>query len=152
MSGCTFTNNGFDGASYQPLWPDGNTAMHPTPFQFSSPETGPTYSSQYAQAGFEADLPAIESSCDATTGLGCTRIPQTDEGTPAIFYPFYSKTKTGAGCVWQFGNNIPGETSNFGENAQYGTLLPLDYTQMGGGATAFYQDFRKIVKNPCPQG
>jgi hypothetical protein len=152
VSGCTFTNTGFDGASYQPLWPDGNTAMHPTPFQFSSPETGPTYSSQYAQAGFEADLPSIESSCDPTTGLGCTLIPQTDEGTPAIFYPFYSKTNTTAGCVWQFGNNIPGETSNFGQNAQYGTLLQLDYTQMGGGVAAFYQDFRKIIANPCLQG
>jgi hypothetical protein len=151
VAGCTFTNGGFDGASYQPLWPDGNTAMHPTPFQFSSPETGPAYSSQYAQAGFETDLPATESTCDYTTGSGCTLIPQTDQGTPAIFYPFYSKTNTAGGCVWQFGNNIPG-SNNFGQNSQYGALLQLDYTQEGGGAVAFYQDFRNIVRNPCPQG
>jgi hypothetical protein len=124
--------------------------MHPTPFQFSSPETGPTYSSQYAQAAFEADLPSIEATCHRKTGAGCTLIPQTDAGTPALFYPFYSATRTATGCVWQIGNNIPGANS-FGQNSQYGTLLQLDYTQTGGGAAAAYLDFRKSVTNPCPQ-
>ena len=55
VAGCSFTNTGFDGASYQRLWPNGNTKVHPTPFQFSSPETGPGYSVQYAQAAFETD-------------------------------------------------------------------------------------------------
>ena len=73
---------GFDGASYQRLWPDGNTKQHPTPFQFTSPLTGPGYNKQYSQVGFETDLPAIESTCNATTGAGCTLIPQTDEGKP----------------------------------------------------------------------
>ena len=40
VAGCTFTNTEFDGASYQRLWANGNTTMHPTPFQFSSPVTG----------------------------------------------------------------------------------------------------------------
>ena len=154
VPGCTYTNVGFDGASYQPLWPDGNTKMHPTPFRFTSPETGLNYSVQYSQAAFETDLPAIESTCNIKTGAGCRHIPQDDDGQPAAFYPFYSTTRTSHGCVWQFGNDVPGEISDFGQNAQYGGLLQLDYTGAGpGGRTGvFYQDFRHILPNPCPQG
>jgi len=149
VPGCTFTNTGFDGASYQKLWADGNTKVHPTPFQFSSPTTN---GQQYSQAAFEADLPAVEGTCDPTTGAGCTLTPQSDLGLPAAFYPFFSDTKKGGGgCIWQFGNDIPGEISNFGQNGQYGTLLPLDYTQPGGFAANFYNNFRNIIPNPCPQ-
>ena len=152
VTGCTFTNTGFDGASYQRLWPDGNTKMHPTPFQFTSPETGPGYNTQYAQAGFEADLPAIEGTCDSATGAGCTLIPQTDQGVPAAFYPFYTTTlKGGGGCKWQFGNDIPGEISNYGQNGQYGTLLQQSYTNVGGSSSPSFEDFRGIIPNPCPQ-
>jgi hypothetical protein len=152
VTGCTFTNSGFDGASYQRLWPDGNTKMHPTPFQFTSPETGPKYNEQYAQAGFEADLPAIESGCNVETGVGCTLIPQTDEGVPAQFYPFYTTTlKGGGGCKWQFGNDIPGEISNYGQNSQYGQLLQQSFTQQGGSSAPALFDFRNIIPNPCPQ-
>jgi len=151
VQGCTFTNTGFDGASYQRLWPDGNTAQHPTPFQVSSPRTGPGYSVQYQKAVFETDLPAIESTCDPVKGTGCTLIPQTDLNQPAAFYPFFSSTSTRHGCVWQFGNNIPGQISSFGQNAQYGSLLALSYTQQGGKAANFFQDFRNILpNNPCP--
>jgi hypothetical protein len=155
VSGCTFTNTGFDGASYQRLWPDGNTRMHPTPFQFTSPTTGRSYTKQYSQIGFEADLPDIEQPiCNRLTGAGCTLIPETDQGLPAAFYPFYSTTKikSALGCYWQFGNNIPGEISNFGENGQYGTLLQQSYTQLGGSTQERYNDFRNIIPNPCRQG
>ena len=60
VTGCTYTNTGFDGASYQQLWPNGNTKLHPTPFQFTSPTTGTNYTKQYSQIGFEADLQAIQ--------------------------------------------------------------------------------------------
>ena len=40
--------------------------------------------------------------------------------------------KGGGGCIWQFGNDIPGEISNFGQNGQFGTLTPLDFTNPGG--------------------
>jgi hypothetical protein len=149
VTGCTFTNTGFDGASYLRLWANGNTTMHPTPFQFTSPTTG---GQQYAQAVFEADLPAVEGTCDVTTGNGCTLIPQSENGGPATFYPFFSDTmKGGNGCTWQFGNDIPGEISNFGQNGQYGTLTPLDYTNPGGSSSNFFEDFRNIIPNPCPQ-
>ena len=152
VAGCTFTNTGFDGASYQRLWPDGNTTMHPTPFQFSSPKTGSGFSQQYSQAVFEADLPAVEGTCDPVTGNGCTLTPQTDQGGPATFYPFFSDTnKGGGGCIWQFGNDIPGQISNFGANGQWGSLVPLDYTNPGGSSSNFFEDFRNIIPNPCPQ-
>jgi hypothetical protein len=152
VTGCSYTNTGFDGASYQRLWADGNTSMHPTPFQFSSPETGPGYGTQYSQAGFETDLPAIESSCNVNTGARCTLIPQTDQGLPAQFYPFFSTTaKGGGGCIWQFGNDIPGEISNYGQNGQYGTLLQQSYTNPGGSSSPAFEDFRGIIPNPCPQ-
>jgi hypothetical protein len=150
VAGCTFNNDpGFDGASYQKLWPDGNTKDNPTPFQFTSPLTGPRYHKQYARAGFESDLPANESYCNVSTGAGCNIIPTTDKGKPAAFYPFYSTTKLGkAGCYWQFGNVIPGAISNFGKDVQYGSLLKQDFTT-GHKVTEFIYDFRKIITNPC---
>ncbi|MBV9382231.1 MAG: hypothetical protein JO242_16380, partial [Streptosporangiaceae bacterium] len=153
VNGCTNTNTGFDGASYQSLWPDGDTRLHPAPFQLSSPETGPNYTVQYKQAALETDLPAIETAtCNRSTGAGCTLIPQTDTGQPAAFYPFFSTTRTRNGCVWQFGNDIPHEISDFGQNAQYGALLQLTYTAKGGGFNVRYNNFRNVLsRNPCPQ-
>ena len=152
VAACTFNNSGFDGASYQRLWPDGNTKMHPTPLQFSSPTTGPGFSQQYAQAVFESNLPGNEATCNVATGAGCTIIPQTDSGGPATFYPFFSDTKMGGGgCKWQFGNDIPGQISDFGQAGQYGTLTQLDYTNPGGSSSNFFEDFRNVIPNPCPQ-
>jgi hypothetical protein len=152
VTGCSFTNTGFDGASYQKLWPDGNLQDHPAPFRFTSALTGRNYTQQYQHVGLETDLPAIESTCNAVTGAGCTLIPQTDLKQPAAFYPFYSTTKSKHGCVWQFGNSIPGQITDFGGNAGYGSLLALSYTQMGGSSANFFQDFRNIISNPCPAG
>jgi hypothetical protein len=152
VSGCTFTNAGFDGASYQRLWPNGNYKIHPRPFQFTSPLTGPNYDKAYKQVGFETDLPDIEQPiCNRSTGAGCTLIPTTDEGTPAQFYPFYSTTNVGGHCYWQFGNDLPGMISNFGQNGQYGTLLQQSYTLTGGGGVPVerYNDFRNMIPNPC---
>ena len=153
VADCTNTNDpGFDGASYQRLWPSGNNKIHPTPFQFTSPLTGANYTKQYSQVGFETDLPDIEQPiCDRSTGVGCTLIPTADNGEPAQFYPFYSTTKVGGTCYWQFGNDIPGMISNFGQNGQYGTLLQQSYTLTGGGGVPVqrYNDFRNIIPNPC---
>ena len=68
-----------------PVWPDGNTTLHPTPFQFTSARTGANFDQPYERAAFEADLPAIEPTCNRTTGAGCTLIPLTDNGEPAQF-------------------------------------------------------------------
>jgi hypothetical protein len=150
VTGCSYTNTGFDGVDYQKMWPDGNTKLHPSPFRFSSPLTGPKYNQQYSEVALETDLPAIESTCDTNTGSGCRHIPITDMGKPAAFYPFYSITRAGGGCVWQFGNSIPGEITNFGKDSGYGNLLGQTYTTPGGGWTYLYEDFKHYLKgNPC---
>lgn len=158
VAGCIGTNTGFDGVPYTPVWPDGNTKLHPTSILFTSPLTGSGYNVNYSRMAFEADLPRIEAAdsssssyiCDRNTGDGCTLIPSTDDGTPAAFYPFFSTNTIGGRCVWQLGNHIPGSKNDFGQNAQYGTLLNSTYTGVGGGVVTRYNDFRQILsKNPC---
>jgi hypothetical protein len=164
VNGCTDSNTGFDGLTYQPVWPDGNTALHPQSVLFSSPRTGPGDRVNYSRVAFEANLPRIEAGCNRTTGVGCTLIPTTDSGTPAAFYPFFSAVRSGdeqghqneqgnGGCRWGFGNVMPGG-NDFGGNAQYGTLLSTSYLIFGGGG-AFHNlinNFRQIMPNPCPAG
>jgi hypothetical protein len=157
VSGCTAANTGFDGTAYQQLWPDGNTQLHPTPIRFTSPTTGHGYNVQYNRFAFEADLPRIEASdsngpCDRNTAVRCTLIPQTDDGQPAVFYPFFSITNHDGDCVWQIGNHIPGSLNDFHQNQQYGTLLNVTYTGPGGMPITRYNDFRQIfANNPCPE-
>jgi hypothetical protein len=155
VSGCLGSNTGFDGLGYQNVWSDGNTELHPTPIQFSSPTTGRGFATQFDRAAFEADLPRIEDDkvCDRFTGVGCTLIPTTDDhAAPAVFYPFFSIAPSGIGCVWQIGSHIPGSISDFGQNAQYGQLLPLTYTA-GSGISTRDNDFRQVLSsNPCQAG
>jgi hypothetical protein len=119
--------------------------------------------------GFEADLPRIETNtCNRITGVGCTLIPTTDKGTPAAFYPFYSAFQGGfpgehvtraahdggdGGCVWGFGNDMPGG-NDLGRNAQYGSLLTTTYLAFGGGGATIQRinNFRQILPNPCLAG
>jgi hypothetical protein len=162
INGCTDTNIGFDSLGYQPVWPDGNTALHPESVLFSSPRTGPGDSTNYSRVAFEADLPRIEfNTCNRTTGAGCTLIPTTDKGTPAAFYPFFSAFQNGVRgvpgggrCMWGFGNDLPGATTDFGGNAQYGSLLSSTYLAFGGGGSTIQRinNFRQIISNPCISG
>src|SRR5205823_148004 len=136
VNGCLDTNApGFDGQSYQPSWPDGNTNLHPTPVLFTAPHTGDNWDKEYKNMAFETDTPRIEApdlggSCDTSTGTGCTVVPPTDEGQPATFYPFFSTTAGGENCQWLIGNDVPGTTVNdYGQTAQYGTLYPQHYLE-----------------------
>lgn len=154
VSGCFGQNNGFDGIDYQTnAWPDGNTNLHPTPIRFTSPKTGEDFDTNYQRVAFETDLPRIEApvgTCDRTTGAGCSLFPTTDDGAPAPFYPFYSITLSHGECTWQLGANIP-HSFNFGGNSQYGALLDLAYTGLGGTPFMRFNDFRGVVPfNPCP--
>jgi len=164
VTGCTDTNSGFDGLDYQPVYPDGNRALHPSSFKFSSPLTGTNYNLPYSQMGFEADLPAIEGTCHRATGIGCTLIPTTDQDTPANFYTFFSTVHSdqgqdqegssndqGTSCVWQFGNDTPGTIRDFDKNAQYDTLLFENFLRFGGGGATILrtENFRQIIDNPC---
>lgn len=152
VSGCLASNTGFDGTSYQSLWPDGDTAHHPSPLRFTSPATGTGYGSTYGRMAFETDLPRVEPGCVRQTGSGCRRIPQTDDGQPAVFYPFFSDTGEPGHCYFQIGNHIPGSGDDFGQGAQYGPLLNLTFTGLGGRPTTLYEDFRGVLStNPCPR-
>jgi hypothetical protein len=158
LTGCAGANApGFDGPSYQPLWPDGNTTLRPTPVRVSSPVTGSDYSVQYNRFAFEVDTPRIERSdfggtCDAFTGANCPLIPETDDGEPATFYPFYSIANRDGSCVWMFGNHIPGSITDFGQNNQDGDILALTYTAFDSHSPeTLYEDYRQIYShNPCP--
>jgi hypothetical protein len=158
ISGCLDTNSGFDGTSYKRLWPDGNTRLHPTSVYFTSARTGANFNSNYQRIAFEADTPRIEApdlggTCDRDTGVGCTLIPTTDDGTQADFYPFYSKGQLQGGCAWAIGNRIRGFTRNdFGGVFQYGSLLKSTYLAFGGhGATVdrFNNFHQTLAHNPC---
>jgi hypothetical protein len=163
VSGCNGTNvPGWDGSSYQPDWPDGNTQLHPSPTLFTSPMTGPHYNVNYTKAAFESDTPRNEDpsfggfgNCNRSTGAGCTIVPTTDDNHPATFYPFYSITgkKSDGGCQWFIGNVVPGLTAtDFGGVSQYGTLYPQTFLIFGGGGAThtviddFHQD---LGNNPC---
>jgi hypothetical protein len=159
LAGCTDTNTGFDGLPYLAnAWPDGNTELHPTSFQFTSPLTGEDYAVGYNRAALETDLPRIEAPdlngpCDRTTGANCTLIPMTDDGKPAAFYPYFSVASSADRCVWMLGAQIPGATNDFGGNAGYGTLLSQSYLILGGGGASHQviNDFRNVfANNPCP--
>jgi hypothetical protein len=156
VTGCTDSNTGFDGFGYQRLWPDGNTRLHPEPFRFSAARTGRHYNVNYTRLGFEADLPRIEETCDRTTGDGCTLIPTTDKGTPAAFYPFFSQLRSRRShtCLFGFGDDLPGSVTDFGRNAQYGSLLSSPYLIFGGGGAAhnLINNFRQVRPNPCRSG
>jgi uncharacterized repeat protein (TIGR01451 family) len=109
VGGCQGQDNDHDGTPYLADWPDG-TASHPStlilgnpadngfgPFSFS----GGTYSAPFNQIFIQ----------NVTLG--------------GAFYPFYSKAGTGTSCVFNFGNDIPGTTTNdFGKTAQYNTIFP----------------------------
>lgn len=141
VAGCqdnTFQNGDldFDGSPYVADWPDGS-ATHPTSISYIGPFTG-SNSNTYPQIQFETDLGGSEILCDTATGAGCTVPPLGPGGL--TFYPFWTLAHSPAGCVWNFGNVIPGQTvQNFGGPAEYGTP---DVARFGGTFTS------QVISNP----
>jgi hypothetical protein len=128
VAGCqqNQTQNGdldFEGNSYRPFWPDG-AKNHPQPYRYAGPfDAG---GNPYPSIQFETDVGGSEILCNTATGAGCTAPP-----TGAAFYPFWTigsqnspfvNGKPQSACLWNFGNTIPGTTTNsFGGAAEYGT-------------------------------
>ena len=157
VTGCTGSDEDFDGPSYLPDWPgvSGNlgNATVPKPIVFSSPTFGSGQS--YSRVAFETDLPRIEASdsqfnppfCNRTTGANCVNPPP-----GAKFYPMYVARKGDGGCSWyEGGPNFPGNTNTFGgEQAEYGSLLSLPYPGTTGPVMKI-DNFRNVLdSNPCP--
>ena len=160
IGGCTSTDRDFDGASYQRVWP-GTLAdrrqdrrLHPSSILFSSPLFQPSghggqrrRPENYSRVAFEADLPAIEATCNRLTGENCVNPPP-----GAHFYPLYTTRRDRDGCSWQFGGPlIPGTKDTFGgtSTAEFGGLLQSVYAGLGGPVFVF-TNFRQILaENPC---
>jgi len=159
----------FDGPPYLPNWPDGSK-NHPSPIligAFSGRGIGPMsfnsendqgeddsaylgadndqgegnapYSNAYDTLQFETDIPASEvltvPPCNTSTGFGCVAPP-----VGAEFYPFYSQLGRGEECLFTFGNDIPGRTTDdFGKDAQYGSPTPRFGGTLASGP----------MRNPC---
>jgi hypothetical protein len=161
IGGCTGTDNDFDGTSYQKTWagthknPDTDRRLHSTSLLFTSATFN--QGQNYERVGFEADLPRIEAAdfggkCNRTTGQGCKNPPP-----GARFYPIFTTNKFGEGgdrtCIWQEGGtHIPGTKKTFGGTStkEYGPLLQLVYPGPGFQPTFRYNDYRRVLANPCP--
>jgi hypothetical protein len=105
---CPGQDNDHDGMSYKADWPDG-TANHPSSLIIGNvldDGMGPmSFSGGSYQAAFD-------------------KIFFQPAGVAGAFYPFFSQAGTGHACVFNFGNDIPGTTTNdFGQTAQYGTTI-----------------------------
>jgi hypothetical protein len=151
VGGCIATETDFDGLSYQRVWPGSFTnattdrQLHSGSVRFASPLSGGL---NYERVAFEADLPAIERSCDGITGAGCVNPPP-----GANFYPIYT-TRGSANCAWQQGGtHIPGTVETFGGTSvtEFGKLRRLFYPGFPGVApAAVFENFKRALKtNPC---
>ena len=153
INGCFASDDDFDGPSYQKDWPGTNPdvktdqRLHPEPVIFTSPTTNG--GQPLRTMAFEADLPAIESSCDTATGVGCVNPPPGSQ-----FYPFYSTRNVDGTCAWQEGGPfIPGTTRDFGGSSvtEYGTtLLPQIFPATGFTTVTRFENFNSgDLVNPC---
>jgi uncharacterized repeat protein (TIGR01451 family) len=132
----------FDGPSYRADWPDGS-ASFPSSLRLLGPVLAD--GTQYAQVQFETSVGGAEIVCNTATGAGCTATPAGAAG----FYPFWSINTSQrldgvaappSGCVWNFGNDIAGVTTDdFGQAAQYGSP---DVTRFAGTLTS------AVIANP----
>ena len=88
------------------------------------------------------------------TGTSCTAIPNN-------FHPMYSTSSPQTRVIWAahtynvalgYGAHLPGSNTNFGRNAQYGSLLGTTYLRFGGGGASrtLFTNFRQIfTSTPC---
>jgi hypothetical protein len=112
VGGCFDSDLDQDGVCYQANWPDG-TGTHPSSVIIGAPDdkgVGPLSASTGGGSTYDEGYTTIKF---ATT-----------EGTATTFYPFFSQAGTGAACRFNFGNDIPGTTTDdFSKAAQYGTTI-----------------------------
>jgi Bacterial Ig-like domain (group 3) len=112
VGGCVASDQDQDGVCYNANWADG-TAAHPGSVILGAPDdsgVGPLAASAGSPGTYDQ-------------GYGQITF-QTTEGTATAFYPFFTQAGTGSACRFNFGDTIPGVTTNdFGKAAQYGTTI-----------------------------
>jgi hypothetical protein len=156
INGCFDSDGDFDGPSYQNDWPGtiadpkADQKIHPEPLMFTSPTTNGGH--DYPTIAFEADLPAIESTCNRVTGAGCVNPPP-----GAAFYPFFSTTSDNGTCTWQEGGDLlPGTINDYGGSsaAEFGPLLKTVFPVAGPTGPTTIQRFENFnsgdLANGCP--
>jgi hypothetical protein len=155
VGGCIAANYGFDGPPYQRDWPNGSR-NRPTPIMFTSPLTGRHFTRNYPLNSLVAPLPFDEfgggnQPCDIFTATGCTKLPVTDDGTRAKFYPYFYTTHV-AGCSWGEGTDVPGLTVNdLGKLNQYGSYdKGVYYSDPSGPITYSSVFIKNFPHNVCP--
>ena len=165
ITGCTFTDEDFDGVPYKTVWPGSTVMPEPgiqsTPVVFSSPTTN---GASYGRVAFEADLPRIEfdtnppcqrhisNPADPNPGQDCVNPP-----LGADFYPMYVANTLGSNCYWAEGGpnariNPGAKINNFGGSSatEFGALLTLFYPAPNGQPSYRYNNFRQVLDpNPC---
>ena len=116
VGGCTDDDTDLDGISFQSKWADG-TASHPAPFILGASNNtgvGPLAASPFDATKYVQGYSTIAfNTTEDTSG----------SFSSAAFYPFYSAAGAGTSCRFNFGNDIPGVTTDdFGGRAQYQPL------------------------------
>ncbi len=99
-----------DSLSYQPDWPDGSSS-HPASIILGSPDNKGVGPLTFDGSGY-------------TEGYSTIKFATTQSTSAGPFYPFYTQAGTGTSCRFNFGNDIPGTTTNdFGKTSQYTTTI-----------------------------
>jgi hypothetical protein len=166
INGCFSDDEDFDGQSYLPDWPGTlrdprkDARLHPSPVRFTSASLA--NGAPFETVAFETDLPAIETAaaqdnppfCSTVTGANCVNPPN-----GAAFYPLYTTTRPGPGCVFQQGGPfIPGTVNTFGGSSttEYGPLLSMVFPSVvnhAPGVITRFENFNSGDKpNPCAAG
>ena len=124
IGGCFGADLDHDGTPYLADWPDGDTTNHPASLIVGSAD--------------DKGIGPLTSNNEGYPTLTFV----SSEATNGAFYPFYSQAGTGSSCRFNFGNDIPGTTTDdFGKVAQYGTTisnpcLPGTYSDLAIKKTA----------------
>ena len=166
LGGCLDSDNDFDGIPYHHAWQGSGRDRYrfsavPEAVRFTSPKFKPAEDEDddvkaelrgYSRVAFEADMPAIELSCNTSTGDGCVNPPP-----GALFYPLYTTTERDGRCWWQFGGaRIPGTTNAFGRSSatEFADLEASVYitgTSTDPSSAPFFENFNRVLpNNPCP--
>ena len=137
VNGCTDTNTGFDGVSYQRAWPDGNTAVHPQPWLFSA------YGNQlqrqlHAHGARGRPASNRDQHLQPHNRRGLHPDPTTEKvSPPPSTCSSAPSTAMATGIRVRVGvRQCHAVRNDLGRNAQYGSLLTSTYLMFGGGGAS----------------
>ena len=155
INGCLNDNTGFDGYSYRPLWPDGNTTLRPTPFRLTSPLTGTNFDHALRPDRIRIRHAADRGRKRVRPLHWCRLHDHPDHGrsgserlsAACSVLPVLLDDEHGWPVLLAARRPHSGSTNDFGQQAQWGTLLNLTYTDISGFPTTRYNDFRGTLSS-----